>query len=70
MGTPIFPNLGKHCSVDVCRHIDFLPFTCDCCQQVYRQNGVEGDGVPPVEDGGGGSGAVVEGGDGDGRRGR
>ncbi|KAG8367898.1 hypothetical protein BUALT_Bualt16G0120700 [Buddleja alternifolia] len=35
MGTPAFPNLGKHCSVDVCRQIDFLPFTCDCCHQVF-----------------------------------
>ncbi|KAL7097919.1 hypothetical protein ACP275_10G173300 [Erythranthe tilingii] len=35
MGTPAFPNLGKHCSVDDCRQIDFLPFTCDCCQKVY-----------------------------------
>ncbi|KAM7269998.1 hypothetical protein ACFE04_029212 [Oxalis oulophora] len=33
MGTPEFPNLGKHCSVDDCRQIDFLPFTCDRCQQ-------------------------------------
>ncbi|KAL3357443.1 hypothetical protein AABB24_017918 [Solanum stoloniferum] len=35
MGTPEFPNLGKHCFVDDCRQIDFLPFTCDCCHQVY-----------------------------------
>ncbi|KAH6818784.1 zinc finger type [Perilla frutescens var. frutescens] len=35
MGTPVFPNLGKHCSVGDCRLIDFLPFTCDCCQQVF-----------------------------------
>ncbi|KAL3819805.1 hypothetical protein ACJIZ3_005710 [Penstemon smallii] len=35
MGTPAFPNLGKHCSVDDCRLIDFLPFTCDCCHKVY-----------------------------------
>lgn len=35
MGTPAFPNLGKHCSVDDCRQIDFLPFTCDCCKQVF-----------------------------------
>nr|AXC59788.1 A20/AN1-type zinc-finger protein [Fraxinus velutina] len=35
MGTPAFPNLGKHCSVEVCRQIDFLPFTCDCCHQVF-----------------------------------
>lgn len=35
MGTPAFPNLGKHCSVDDCKQIDFLPFTCDRCDQVY-----------------------------------
>lgn len=35
MGTPEFPNLGKHCSVEDCRQIDFLPFTCDCCFKVY-----------------------------------
>lgn len=35
MGTPAFPNLGKHCSVADCKQIDFLPFTCDCCQQVF-----------------------------------
>lgn len=35
MGTPAIPNLGKHCSVSDCRLIDFLPFTCDCCQQVF-----------------------------------
>ncbi|KAL4198390.1 hypothetical protein AMTRI_Chr03g45630 [Amborella trichopoda] len=34
MGTPEFPNLGRHCSVDDCRLIDFLPFTCDRCDQV------------------------------------
>ncbi|KAK4392458.1 Zinc finger AN1 and C2H2 domain-containing stress-associated protein 13 [Sesamum angolense] len=35
MGTPAIPNLGKHCSVEDCRQIDFLPFTCDCCRQIY-----------------------------------
>ncbi|KMZ61411.1 AN1-type zinc finger protein 2B [Zostera marina] len=35
MGTPEFPNLGKHCSVDDCKMIDFLPFTCDRCSQVF-----------------------------------
>lgn len=35
MGTPAFPNLGKHCSVDDCKLIDFLPFTCDCCKKVF-----------------------------------
>ncbi|CAA7395448.1 unnamed protein product [Spirodela intermedia] len=34
MGTPEFPNLGRHCSVADCRQIDFLPFTCDRCNQV------------------------------------
>lgn len=35
MGTPEFPDLGKHCSVEICKQIDFLPFTCDRCQQVF-----------------------------------
>ncbi|KAF8102141.1 hypothetical protein N665_0201s0424 [Sinapis alba] len=35
MGTPEFPDLGKHCSVDDCKQIDFLPFTCDRCTQVF-----------------------------------
>ena len=34
MGTPEFPDLGKHCAVSDCKLIDFLPFTCDCCDQV------------------------------------
>lgn len=34
MGTPQFPDLGKHCSVEDCKQIDFLPFTCDRCRQV------------------------------------
>ncbi|KAL5059342.1 hypothetical protein RYX36_030946 [Vicia faba] len=35
MGTPEFPDLGKHCTVSDCRLNDFLPFTCDRCNQVY-----------------------------------
>ncbi|KAL0866332.1 LOW QUALITY PROTEIN: hypothetical protein Bca101_045450 [Brassica carinata] len=35
MGTPEFPDLGRHCSVDYCKQIDFLPFTCDRCIQVF-----------------------------------
>ncbi|EXB93618.1 Zinc finger AN1 and C2H2 domain-containing stress-associated protein 16 [Morus notabilis] len=35
MGTPEFPNLGKHCAVDDCKQIDFLPFTCDRCNLVF-----------------------------------
>jgi hypothetical protein len=34
MGTPEFPDLGKHCSVGDCNQIDFLPFTCDRCDHV------------------------------------
>lgn len=34
MGTPEFPDLGKHCAVSDCKLIDFLPFTCDRCDQV------------------------------------
>ncbi|XP_061197863.1 AN1-type zinc finger protein 1-like isoform X2 [Saccostrea echinata] len=30
-----FPNLGKHCSLEGCKQIDFLPFTCESCQQVF-----------------------------------
>lgn len=35
MGTPEFPDLGKHCSVEDCRLVDFLPFDCDRCKQVF-----------------------------------
>lgn len=28
-------SLGTHCAVSSCRQIDFLPFTCDCCANVY-----------------------------------
>lgn len=35
MGTPEFPDLGKHCSVEDCRQIDFLPFSCNLCHQVF-----------------------------------
>ncbi|KAL3142485.1 hypothetical protein ABBQ38_002812 [Trebouxia sp. C0009 RCD-2024] len=27
--------LGSHCSVPACQQIDFLPFKCDCCGQVF-----------------------------------
>lgn len=35
MGTPAFPDLGKHCSDEECKLIDFLPFTCDRCDKVF-----------------------------------
>lgn len=27
--------LGSHCSVAACQQIDFLPFKCDCCANVF-----------------------------------
>jgi len=30
-----FPSLGKHCSVEDCKLLDFLPFTCDGCRQTF-----------------------------------
>lgn len=36
MGTPEFPDLGKHCSLDNCSQLDFLPFTCDGCKKVLN----------------------------------
>ncbi|MCO5576391.1 hypothetical protein L7F22_030201 [Adiantum nelumboides] len=35
MGTPEFPDLGRHCFVSECNQLDFLPFTCDVCHQVF-----------------------------------
>lgn len=35
MGTPEFPDLGRHCSFHDCNLLDFLPFTCDECHQVF-----------------------------------
>jgi len=34
MGSPEFPDLGKHCADSDCKLVDFLPFTCDRCYQV------------------------------------
>ncbi|XP_021373510.1 AN1-type zinc finger protein 1-like [Mizuhopecten yessoensis] len=30
-----FPDLGKHCSVQFCKQIDFLPFDCDGCGKSF-----------------------------------
>ncbi|GBG83677.1 hypothetical protein CBR_g37478 [Chara braunii] len=35
MGSVAFPDLGKHCSVESCKLIDFLPFQCDKCDKVF-----------------------------------
>ncbi|TKY50368.1 Zinc finger AN1 domain-containing stress-associated protein 12 [Spatholobus suberectus] len=34
-GTEAFPDLGKHCQHHDCNQLDFLPFTCDGCRQVF-----------------------------------
>ncbi|CAL5185779.1 unnamed protein product [Lathyrus oleraceus] len=34
-GTEAFPDLGKHCQLLDCHQLDFLPFTCDGCKQVF-----------------------------------
>ncbi|XP_017477435.1 PREDICTED: AN1-type zinc finger protein 2A [Rhagoletis zephyria] len=30
-----FPHLGQHCNESTCNRLDFLPFKCDSCNQVY-----------------------------------
>eukprot|EP01103_Thecamoeba_quadrilineata_P020919 TRINITY_DN9254_c0_g1_i1.p1 TRINITY_DN9254_c0_g1~~TRINITY_DN9254_c0_g1_i1.p1 ORF type:complete len:301 (-),score=20.39 TRINITY_DN9254_c0_g1_i1:58-909(-) len=30
-----FPNLGKHCAVEDCKLLDFLPFTCNGCSLTF-----------------------------------
>ncbi|CAN1153358.1 Zinc finger AN1 domain-containing stress-associated protein 12 [Linum perenne] len=34
-GTEAFPDLGRHCQHHECHQLDFLPFTCEGCQQVF-----------------------------------
>ncbi|KAK7316399.1 hypothetical protein VNO77_35412 [Canavalia gladiata] len=34
-GTEAFPDLGKHCQHHHCNLLDFLPFTCHGCKQVF-----------------------------------
>ncbi|CAN0857506.1 Zinc finger AN1 domain-containing stress-associated protein 12 [Linum grandiflorum] len=34
-GTEAFPDLGRHCQHQECHQLDFLPFECDGCQQVF-----------------------------------
>ncbi|XP_028778642.1 zinc finger AN1 domain-containing stress-associated protein 12-like [Neltuma alba] len=34
-GTEAFPDLGSHCHHVDCNQLDFLPFTCDACSQVF-----------------------------------
>jgi predicted nucleic acid binding AN1-type Zn finger protein len=30
-----FPELGKHCAFPTCSRLDFLPFECDACHQIF-----------------------------------
>ncbi|XP_062914739.1 AN1-type zinc finger protein 2A isoform X1 [Mobula hypostoma] len=30
-----FPDLGKHCSENSCKQLDFLPLKCDACAQIF-----------------------------------
>ncbi|KAG0332881.1 zinc finger, AN1-type domain [Podila horticola] len=32
------PSIGKHCSDATCSQLDFLPFTCPYCKQIYCQD--------------------------------
>mmetsp|Transcript_884 Transcript_884/g.1016 ORF Transcript_884/g.1016 Transcript_884/m.1016 type:complete len:158 (-) Transcript_884:85-558(-) len=31
----LFPGLGKHCHVEDCKELDFLPYTCKLCKEVF-----------------------------------
>ncbi|KAF5739642.1 Zinc finger family protein [Tripterygium wilfordii] len=34
-GTEAFPELGRHCEHPDCNQLDFLPFDCDGCHQLF-----------------------------------
>ncbi|CAA7407083.1 unnamed protein product [Spirodela intermedia] len=34
-GTEAFPELGRHCEMEDCGQLDFLPFECDGCHKVF-----------------------------------
>ncbi|XP_065058953.1 AN1-type zinc finger protein 2A-like [Rhopilema esculentum] len=35
-----FPELGKHCSLENCKQLDFLPVDCDLCKKVFCKDHV------------------------------
>ncbi|XP_075687528.1 AN1-type zinc finger protein 2A [Rhinoderma darwinii] len=37
------PDLGKHCSEVTCKQLDFLPMTCDACQDVFCKDHITYD---------------------------
>lgn len=38
-----FPDLGKHCSEVTCKQLDFLPLTCDACEDVFCKDHITYD---------------------------
>lgn len=36
-----FPDLGQHCSLPSCKILDFLPFNCDACHQIFCKDHFE-----------------------------
>ncbi|CAF1539163.1 unnamed protein product, partial [Didymodactylos carnosus] len=38
-----FPDLGKHCCVQTCNRLDFLPMKCDACTKIFCKNHIKYD---------------------------
>lgn len=38
-----FPDLGEHCSLSTCKQLDFLPFTCDACKNIFCKDHLKYD---------------------------
>ncbi|XP_063790654.1 AN1-type zinc finger protein 2A [Pseudophryne corroboree] len=37
------PDLGKHCSEVTCKQLDFLPLTCDACEELFCKDHITYD---------------------------
>ncbi|XP_077305243.1 AN1-type zinc finger protein 2A isoform X2 [Lithobates pipiens] len=37
------PDLGKHCSEDTCKQLDFLPLKCDACEDLFCKDHITYD---------------------------
>ncbi|KAF9388518.1 zinc finger, AN1-type domain [Podila verticillata] len=46
------PSIGKHCSDATCSQLDFLPFTCPYCKQIFCQDHwrLEGHNCPKKDE--------------------
>ncbi|XKL59475.1 hypothetical protein PGB90_000491 [Kerria lacca] len=33
-----YPHLGKYCSEETCKRLDFLPVKCDACERIFCSN--------------------------------